>query len=489
MGNDVTIAIHGDNRDLKAKLKGSEREIAGFAGRIASATRGQFAALGASIAGAFSVNAIAGKVAQTLQYFGEVSDMASRLNTTAESIQKLDMIGAPSGASAESLVDALSRVNRALDDPANKTARQAFRELGVDMQKLANATPEEQIMILATAFQTAQDSGRGFNAIYDLLGKSAGNLIPTLRTSRVELERFANTPVLKSEEVAKLDDLGDKLDNINKKLTIYIGGGIVNVWETLANDVLPPAVAQVELMSSLLSGMSWEEGIKKGATAAAQWKMANAEADKMASGPASKPLPIVKPLPDSENTDKGKERSREAASTFAEEMILLQAKASGSARVLQAVERELALRREALSIMKEQGLEEGAALALAKQKQGLEDQVKRRDNREQGIPNKITRGDKVSQIGSLDDYYRERDKPMAAPNTPGLDRLKQLQRGGMRERKIPNGQAFDIKAQSPLAGEAAKAADNLKRNAIAAPELEKLLQELVKNTESLKEID
>jgi hypothetical protein len=496
---DTVISIGGDTRELSAAYKKAERDTGSFAGKVSGTIRDQFAGIGGSIAGAFAAQALVGKLKSTLDYFGDIQDMATRLNTTAESVQQLDLIGAPSGASAESLVNALSRVNRALGDADNAAGRNAFKALGIDMQKLAAASPVDQLMMLSRGFQEAQAKGQGFNEIYDLLGKSAGELIPVLRMSRSELEKLSSTPVLSDDQVSRLDDLGDRLTTLSQKITIEVGGalaGFLEGIEGIGSEVGIAAVEFQQLFSNLSAGDDFDEAQRKAYAFATQLRKVNDEADE-----ARKPIaPIVSPqLAGAQSTKETSQQNDRigAARTLGEEIALLAAKATGSEKIIESVSREIALNRRVAEIQKEQGVNKSQALAVAKQMQALEDQAERKSNRAKGIPNKIKGGVSSNERGGgLDDFYDRQGKPMDGPATPGLDRFRALQelKPGSefrdRNRTIAMGKGFTDRRLDPLAAQAAKAADEARRDDGGnGASLETLLKTIADNTRSLADLD
>jgi len=291
---DVVVGIGGDISDLQRKTQAGERSITSFAGKVTSNVRAQFSSLGDSIAGAFAAGAVISQIKGTLDHFGNVQDMADRLGATAESIQKLDLMGAPSGAGAEDIVNSLTKVMRALDDTENATARGAFQRLGIDMQRMASASPDQQLLILADAFQRAQEKGEGFTEIYDLLGKSASNLIPVLRQSREDLERLAATPVLSDAQVARLDEIGDKLTGLAQKLTISVGGAMASFGASIEG-IGESIGTQWAYIGNLFDNLKAGDSLGVASRKAAEFRDALTEAGKAVDEIKAPRAPIVKP--------------------------------------------------------------------------------------------------------------------------------------------------------------------------------------------------
>lgn len=497
---DVVVGIGGDITDLQRKTRQSEQTLTSFAGKVTGSVRGQFSALGDSIAGAFAAGAVIGKIKSTLDHFGAVQDMADRLATSAESIQRLDLMGAGSGAGAEDLVNSLTKINRALGDVENTPARAAFQRLGLDMQKLASASPENQILMLADAFQSAQAKGQGFAEIYDLLGKSASNIIPVLRQSRASLEELAATPVMSDDQVARLDEVGDKLTLLSQKLTVSIGGGMAGLG-VLIEDMGTAIGEKWAYIGHLFDNLKAGDSLGVAARKAAEFRDALHEAGK-AADTVRKPIapPIVK-VQEGMSKDEARASADKIAGrrTLAEELVLLQAKATGNQRIIEQVTRELNLRHRTAQIMRESGVSHRQALAVATQMQALEDKAERAANRRAGIPNKIHGAHSRGFSGLMDRSGAGQGSLTDTFTFAGLDRFDALQQripmkdrdrviGG--KRKIPFGHAFD-QLHKPLGAAADQAASDRDRaQAMGGPRIvEELMKQIVENTKALAHLD
>ncbi len=506
--SDVVIGIGGDISDLKNKLKGGETAVSSFSGRVAGNVRSQFGQIGQSIAGAFAAGAIVNQMKSTLDHFGAVQDMADRLNTTAESIQKLDLMGAGQGASAEMLVNGLTKVTKALDDVENKAARDAFGKLGINMEKLSAAKPEEQIMMLADGFQAAQAKGEGFKDIFDLMGKSAGELIPTLRQSRADLQKFADTPVVSDEQVAKLDEIGDKLTLLKQKITMSLGSGLASfatMVEGWGERLGKEWVTTSTMVENMIAGDDWRTAAQKAGELRLALDQANDSADKVRKPIA--PIVNVKDQGISKKDEKANADKVKGWKTISDEIVLLAAKATGNKRIIEGVTKEMELRERTLKIMKETGATRLQALDMAKQMQALEDKAERASNRRKGIANKIHGAHGSKQTSGLDEMYAQRGGSLRDSfSFSGLDNLHRLQDRHITKyekhgdkmipimyggRKIPLGHAFDALPHGALAAQAAGAMHDARngRGDDTGKSIEELMKQLVKNTKSLADLD
>jgi|GEM_PF-4385555 len=218
MSDDAIIRIGYDNAKVREGAAKTQAVMNDSAKNIES----RFAKLGNFIGGAVLVE----KGRAALDYFARVQDQAEKLNATAESIQHLDMFGKATGTDAEQIVNSLLKMNKALSDPENDKGRKALDDLGISIQDLVRMQPDQAISALNEAFQKAQESGKGFHDIYDLLGKSAGDIIPLLRMSREEMDKLSSTPVLGDDKVKQLHDVNVQLGLMGQNITIGVGGAL-----------------------------------------------------------------------------------------------------------------------------------------------------------------------------------------------------------------------------------------------------------------------
>lgn len=405
MSEDAIIRLGYDNakvREGAAKttsiMQGLKTKVGGIASSIGPG----------AILGGLGIAAAAGAAvaARALNTYGNLSDQAARLGTTVESIQKLAMMGAPSGADAEGLVDSLTKLRRAMGDPENAKAADAMNELGLSASRLAQLSPEDQVIELARGFQTAQATGRGFNAIFDLLGKSASNLIPTLRTNLDQLKELRDKPVLSEANAALLDDVGDKLSIIGQRTEIIA------------------AKATSWAMSYFRVGelLDWVDGKMNGVMG---------KQEQMAKQPLV-PQAIDQAAKKEDPAAMARQRQQDAArADVAADLAALQARANGHEKLARKIEEENAMRKRGAEIASQLGLDAKGGEAIAKREKALQDSI---DKRASG---KI--------IGGKSGETRRGFEGLGG-KFEGLEALRQLQAGGRGERRnaaFGNGEPLD----------------------------------------------
>ena len=251
----AVVQIGFDGKPVMAGLSGLETRLAGFANKTSSLLGGT---LGGAIGGLSFAGATAGAKVLLDQY-GRLADIANRFEAPIEDMQRLGLAAAMSGSDMETVANSLTVLNKALDSPENKKAAAAFERLGVNLDLLKTATPFEQFQILSEAFQEAQKTGSGFADIMAVLGRSGSELIPLLRSSREEMEALSKAPVLSDEQVARMEEAGDKLELIGYHLKVTLAGALseslpfFNDWGTQVMSVIDGLNGAFEGVAKLIA--------------------------------------------------------------------------------------------------------------------------------------------------------------------------------------------------------------------------------------------
>ena len=202
---------------------------AGFMGSMAMGLGGQ--ALGVlGIAG--GITGVTTAIKESLSMADDLSDLALKLNDSAEALQRVDFAGKQAaGVGVSQIGDSMIRLERALGDVENAKAAEALERLGLSASDLVAMPLDEKILAFSDAFQQARETGTGVADIQALLGRSAGDLIPLFEQSGDALRgMFAEAPVLAEatvQEMAKINDEIDAMIGKAKNLgSRAVGGGI-----------------------------------------------------------------------------------------------------------------------------------------------------------------------------------------------------------------------------------------------------------------------
>lgn len=269
---DATVTLGLDAKQVKTGLDGARRDVEKFGQStkktLAAATSGRFAGAGKSIAGALAGLAVGSKIKSTVDEYARLADLSNRLGVSAESLQRVGIAAEQSGTDTETAARALTLLMKALDDPENKKAAEAFENLGVSIADLKSADAWEQTRMLSTAFQKAQSTGTGFASIMGLLGKSGAELIPYLRMTSEEMDKIANTDVISNDQIARLAKVDDLMVGLNRTITIGIGESIAwaaQKWDNAVDSITTKVLQAQVIVDSLFAGNGPTAALQEGA--------------------------------------------------------------------------------------------------------------------------------------------------------------------------------------------------------------------------------
>ncbi len=140
-----------------------------------------------------------------------LGDAADQLGVSFESIQVLEEAAARAGTSLDGVTSGLQKFAARLDDARSGTgaAAEAFRELGISQEELANTAPTELAARVAQELGKIEDPARRAALQVDLLGKSGEELrraFSEIPEATADLEKFGAT--ISDEDRARIESLG-----------------------------------------------------------------------------------------------------------------------------------------------------------------------------------------------------------------------------------------------------------------------------------------
>lgn len=185
------------------------RTISSFEGKASSSLKNLIGLdIGRIFAGAGIVAAVAG-AKHLFDEFDRIGDLAKQLDTTPEALQRIGNMAKLSGTDVETTARAMNKLNREL---ADGTGVKAFEELGINAREFQALEVDDQMLLLAKSFQEAEKKGGGLSSAYDLMGRSAAELLPLLRSNVTELEKMARVKVVSNEDIENIQNMNDAYD-------------------------------------------------------------------------------------------------------------------------------------------------------------------------------------------------------------------------------------------------------------------------------------
>lgn len=255
---DSTVTIGGDISDLQAKLKQAGSSITSFGAKTRSGLSGIFDSVGEGINGllpAMGLAAVVGRVKGLMNDMDDLADTALRLGESTETLQRVEYATTLlSGVDLDGVTTSFLRLEKSLGDVENVAAGKALENYGITAEGLARLPLDEKIVTIAEAFQDARATGTGYNDLLDLLGKSAGDLIPLFEQSGAAIrEAFADAPVVLDGTVQRIAAMNDQVDAFVAKQK----GGFADFLSTglmMADDILDPNKSLGDNMASASAG-------------------------------------------------------------------------------------------------------------------------------------------------------------------------------------------------------------------------------------------
>lgn len=357
--SDAVVKFGADLRGLRTGISQGESSIRQFAQRSESAVSAMGKRISTALKGMFAIGAVTGAgrfLKGQLNAADDMLDLSTRLNASVESIQRLDFAAKLQGTDVETAATGIERIIRGLADPENEKAGAAFANLGIDIERFIRLEPDSQVLELAAAFQEAQKTGIGFKELFDLIGKSAGQLIPLLSTPADELKKLLqDAPVVSEENIRRLATANDNIDS-------YIDSIKKLSAEAAANATVTDEQRK-----------KWEEQAKTAARIREETKKAQAEV--FANQRAGANLQNIQQDANRDLDDR--QKKARALREELEQLGIAEARRAGRNIKADKLEKEARIRKEAMRIHEETGLAPQLARKLAEKKDQLQEDADR----------------------------------------------------------------------------------------------------------------
>ena len=213
-----------DDSQFQAGLKNMEKGGKKVEGSLVGSFNSMAKGIGASMAAAFTVQAVGGAAKSILDFVGQLQDQADALGVNTEILQGFQGAMMGSGVSAEKftkgMATLISSIQQAKQDTG--TARDSFAALGIEFDSIANDSPDQILLKIADGLKNAKDPAAAYAAALDLVGKNQINFVAALKGGSAELQKSASQiKTLSDEEVAAIDEIGLAWDKAVLKAKAY----------------------------------------------------------------------------------------------------------------------------------------------------------------------------------------------------------------------------------------------------------------------------
>jgi hypothetical protein len=204
MADDAVIRLGYDN----SKVRQGAAETRNIMGKTAADVQKSFAPMTAGLGKAFA--AIGGTMAIRgfASEMGGIVDLATRFGTTAESIQRVGNSAQLAGTDIGSVAKLVSKLTiEAAKGSAEMDA------LGISASAFANANLEDQVLMLAGAYEQANGDQTKMVHLMNLLGGGGQQILPMLSMGVQELrDEFARMPVVTEAAAKAMAAFDDRVD-------------------------------------------------------------------------------------------------------------------------------------------------------------------------------------------------------------------------------------------------------------------------------------
>lgn len=260
-GSQKTIAEElGASAQPAAKEVGEQSGV-DFGNALANGIKATAAVVAAATAAIAGAAVAAGKAfidsANDVAEWGNTIDKESqKLQWSAQAYQEWNFILEHTGASIDGMKTAMKKLTIAAEENND-----AFAQLGISQEQLAEMNPEELWSATVSALQNVSDEGERLALANELMGKSSVELLPLLNMTEEETEDLKTSfdelgGAMSDEAVKAAAEYEDELQNMNVALD-----GVKN---NMMSKFLPGMSQVMKGLSLVFSGNGGIEEIKEG---------------------------------------------------------------------------------------------------------------------------------------------------------------------------------------------------------------------------------
>lgn len=173
-----------------------------------------------------SVGAVVSFGSSLLEMAGTISDLSVSTGVSTTALQKFAYVGVGAGVSMEEIGRSVGTLSERLAG-GDQSAMEAVQKLGLSVDGLLKAGPEEAFIQIGEAVGRMEDPMRRNAVAADLFGgKLSKQLIPMLGDLRQAMEDVPKDAVISDEQIQRIDELGDAWDRAKLKLMGFIASNI-----------------------------------------------------------------------------------------------------------------------------------------------------------------------------------------------------------------------------------------------------------------------
>jgi len=185
------VALFNVLFDIAARTAKFEQSMTRVERRLDNTAKA-FKTITTAAGGVFAISGIKTFVDQAVNFGDDLRSLADRMGTTTEELTRLQYIAEQSNTTFDVLRGSLDRLAKGLslaEDGSGK-ARKAIADLGVDAEFLTRLPIEQQLNVVADAFQRIEKPADQVRIAMQLFGDEGTALIPILRLGSEGIRRL-----------------------------------------------------------------------------------------------------------------------------------------------------------------------------------------------------------------------------------------------------------------------------------------------------------
>lgn len=209
----------------------------------------QFAAIGAAIGAAISIDAFKNMITGAIDAADHLNDLSKKTGIAVATLGGIGFAAGQAGGDLESASAAAGKLNKSLAEAAagNKEASEAFKVLGISVKDTAGNTKTADVVLaeLADKFAGYADGPEKAALALRIFGKAGADIIPLLNDGGAALQEniayYARYSAVTQEIASQADQFNDtlgKVNLINKSLGTTIAAELLPVLQNLADAYL-----------------------------------------------------------------------------------------------------------------------------------------------------------------------------------------------------------------------------------------------------------
>jgi hypothetical protein len=222
--------------ELKAKIgletNAFETGLARLQNKVGSFAKG----IGGLVVGAFAFDKLLSAMSAAIDRGDQLQDLANKFGISASQLQLLGNAAELYGASLESVAAALNKAAvNAQKAGGDKNLAEGFAKIGMSLSDLQKASPQDILMKFADAAASGAIQGEEFSLAVQLMGRSATDLLPTLRQGSDAIQAQGQAMGVWSDTtIAALGAASDAIKVIGNVWTLAFGNIVASILPATA---------------------------------------------------------------------------------------------------------------------------------------------------------------------------------------------------------------------------------------------------------------